>query len=80
MERFTRVAKDRLLYQFRVEDPGLYTEAWGGEYEFAQESEPQYEYACHEGNYGLLGILEGARADDKLGKVRGDAQAAAEGE
>ncbi len=78
VERFTRVAKDRLLYQFRVEDPGLYSEAWGGEYEFVAESERQYEYACHEGNYGLLGILEGARADDKLGKKRADEEIAGE--
>ncbi|MGZ5954286.1 MAG: hypothetical protein ACXWKT_08510 [Caulobacteraceae bacterium] len=64
-ERFTRVANDRLLYQFRVEDPQTYTQPWGGEYEFLSSKQPQYEYACHEGNYGLVGILQGARAQEK---------------
>ena len=70
VERFTRVGKDRLLYQFKVEDPGAYAQPWGGEYEFRTSDGPQYEYACHEGNHGLQGILSGARADEKLGKVR----------
>lgn len=63
-ERFTRVARDRILYQFKVEDPKVWAEPWGGEYEFA-ESGPVYEYACHEGNYGLEGILAGARHEEK---------------
>ncbi len=68
-ERFTRVGKDRLLYQFKVEDPETYTQPWGGEYEFHASTGAQYEYACHEGNYGLVGILEGARADEKAGRT-----------
>ncbi len=67
VERFTRVGPDRIRYQFRVEDPGAYTEAWGGEYEFSKASGPQYEYACHEGNYALAGILAGARQDEAAG-------------
>ena len=63
-EKFTRVAADRILYQFRVEDPGAYTEAWGGEYEFHKARGMQYEYACHEGNYAMEGILSGARQDE----------------
>jgi hypothetical protein len=62
-ERFTRVAKDRLLYQFKVEDPTVWAEPWGGEYEFVA-GKGVYEYACHEGNYGLENILAGQRADD----------------
>ena len=62
-ERFTRVAKDRLLYQFTVEDPTVWAEKWGGEYEFVK-GKGVYEYACHEGNYGLENILAGQRADD----------------
>ncbi len=62
-ERFTRVAANRLHYAFRVEDPETWTAAWGGEYEF--NSTPGiYEYACHEGNYGLEGILNGARFEE----------------
>ncbi len=75
-ERYTRVGKGRLLYQFRVEDPDTYTQPWGGEYEFHTSSGQQYEYACHEGNYGMIGILEGARADEKAGVARDTATAA----
>ncbi len=64
-ERFTRVAEDRLHYAFHVEDPDTWAEPWGGEYEFAAVNDHVYEYACHEGNYGLSGILSGARADDE---------------
>jgi hypothetical protein len=68
-ERLTRVGKGRILYQFKVEDPETYTQPWGGEYEFHASQGLQYEYACHEGNYGLMGILQGARADEKAGKA-----------
>ncbi len=60
-ERFTRVADDRILYEFAVSDPLYYTEAWGGEMVFNGTDTMPYEYACHEGNYGLEGILAGAR-------------------
>jgi hypothetical protein len=60
-ERFTRIAKDELLYQFTVEDPVHYTQAWSGEYSFKPAKGQIYEYACHEGNYAMEGILRGAR-------------------
>jgi hypothetical protein len=63
-ERFTRVAADRVHYAFDVQDPETWVEPWGGEYEFAAADDHVYEYACHEGNYGLSGILAGARADE----------------
>jgi hypothetical protein len=63
-ERFTRVAEGRVLYQFKVEDPTVWTQPWGGEYEFSRAGGMIYEYACHEGNYGLQDILAGARAED----------------
>ncbi|HEY0438135.1 MAG TPA: hypothetical protein VGC92_15955 [Phenylobacterium sp.] len=66
-ERFTRVAKDRLHYAFWVEDPTVFAEPWGGEYEFQRIPGQVYEYACHEGNYGLVGILQGARQEDRTG-------------
>jgi hypothetical protein len=64
-ERFKRVADDRLHYQFTVEDPDTWDAPWGGEYEF-HPLEPQrlYEYACHEGNYALHGIMSGARVQE----------------
>jgi hypothetical protein len=63
-ERFTRVAKDRVLYQFAAEDPTLWDRPWGGEYELSTLSGRVMEYACAEGNYGLEGILAGARQQD----------------
>ncbi|MDP3738145.1 MAG: hypothetical protein Q8R02_12190 [Hyphomonadaceae bacterium] len=60
-ERFTRWKDNEILYQFRIEDPLLYTQAWSGEQVLRASPEPVYEYACHEGNYGMFGILAGAR-------------------
>ncbi len=60
-ERFTRIDKGELLYQFRVDDPVHYTVAWSGEYAFKPGKGELYEYACHEGNYSVPGILRGAR-------------------
>jgi hypothetical protein len=64
-ERFTRTAKDRLRYAFKVSDPSAWAEPWGGEYEFSPLHGIIYEYACHEGNYALPGILAGARAQER---------------
>lgn len=58
-ERFTRVAKERLHYSFTIEDPTVWEEKWGGEYEFSPLDGVIYEYGCHEGNYALPGILKG---------------------
>jgi hypothetical protein len=63
-ERFTRDAKDRILYQFTIDDPTIWAKPWGGEYEFAALDGRLYEYACAEGNHGLEGILAGARQQD----------------
>jgi hypothetical protein len=64
-ERFTRVGKDRLRYRFTVEAPSVWDKPWGGEYEFSALKGQVYEYACHEGNYALPGILAGARAAER---------------
>jgi hypothetical protein len=63
-ERFTRRGPYRMLYQFTVEDPTVWDQPWGGEYEFTSSKGRIYEYACHEGNYALAGVLAGARAED----------------
>ena len=62
-ERFTRLSDTELNYQFTVDDPTYYTEAWSGEFSFIRnvESNHIYEYACHEGNYSMTGALRGAR-------------------
>jgi hypothetical protein len=61
-ERFTRVSDAELLYRFTVEDAGLYTRAWTGEFVMARHTGPIYEYACHEGNYSLANSLRGGQA------------------
>ncbi len=61
IERFTRVDADNLLYQFTVEDPATWDRPWSGEYVWPRTDDLIYEYACHENNYALEGILRGAR-------------------
>ena len=65
IERFTRTAPDILLYQFTIDDPGTYAQPWSGEIPMRSFPGPVYEYACHEGNYGMQLILSGARSDEK---------------
>jgi hypothetical protein len=61
-ERFTRVSSTELFYRFTVEDDGLYTRPWSGEFSMTRFDQPIYEYACHEANYSLTNILRGGRA------------------
>lgn len=63
-ERFTRVSADVILYQFTVEDPENYSQTWSGELPMNRNGEQVFEYACHEGNYAMPGILAGARRAD----------------
>jgi hypothetical protein len=65
VERFTRTDDDTIVYRFTVEDPGTWTKAWSGEKVLRKTRGPIFEYACHEGNYGLVDILAGARAAEK---------------
>ncbi|MDZ4761332.1 MAG: hypothetical protein SGJ21_09700 [Alphaproteobacteria bacterium] len=67
IERFTRYSDDQVLYEFEVNDPKLYSQVWKGEMALNKTGE-MYEYACHEGNYGLEGILAGGRAANRAGK------------
>lgn len=61
VERFTRISDDQILYEFTVTDPENYSQPWRGELPMNRTQEPIYEYACHEGNYAMPGILAGAR-------------------
>ena len=70
-ERFTRAPGDRLHYAFTIEDPTVWEKPWGGEYEFAALQGRVYEYACHEGNYSMPGILGGTREADRAAKAVG---------
>jgi hypothetical protein len=60
-ERISRLDDNSLLYRFTVEDPATWARPWTGEYPWVATNEHIYEYACHEGNYALGGILKGAR-------------------
>jgi hypothetical protein len=75
-ERFTRVGANRILYQFKAEDPTVWDRPWSGEYEFTPSKGRIFEYACHEGNYALEGILSGARADEAAAAEKAKAAAA----
>ncbi len=68
IERYTRVSKTELLYQYTVVDPSIYTAPWLAEYSLFASPKPIYEFACHEGNYSLPNILAGARAAEKAAR------------
>ena len=65
VERFTRVDADHIDYRFLVEDPETYTRPWTAVLPMTKIEGPIYEYACHEGNVGMEGILSGHRADEQ---------------
>ena len=61
VERFTRVDRDTLQYDATMSDPTTWTRPWTARIYFKRTDEPLLEYACHEGNLGMFGILSGAR-------------------
>ena len=61
IERFSRYSDDEIFYQFTVEDNNIYSQPWTAELSFYATDDRLYEYACHEGNYSMPGILAGAR-------------------
>jgi hypothetical protein len=65
VERFTRVAEDAVTNTFTVDDPEAFTASWTAALPLTKTRGPVYEYACHEGNYALRGILAGARAEER---------------
>jgi hypothetical protein len=64
-ERFTRIDADTVTYQFTVDDPKTWVKPFSGEYNMVHIDGNVYEYACHEGNYGMANNLSGARATEK---------------
>ncbi|HLG94961.1 MAG TPA: hypothetical protein VKX49_01485 [Bryobacteraceae bacterium] len=70
IERFTRRDAKTLLYEFTVDDPTIWTRSWTASVPMTKSEEPIYEYACHEGNYGMEDILAGARAQEKAQESR----------
>ena len=58
-ERFTRVDADTILYEFTLDDPETWERAWSAEFPMMKTEGPLYEFACHEGNYGIMNTLRG---------------------
>lgn len=65
VERFTRASADRLVYEYTVDDPKSFTQPWSVMIPMKKTEGPLFEYACHEGNYGMVNLLAGARAHEK---------------
>jgi hypothetical protein len=65
VERFRRIDAKMLDYQFTVDDPGVFSRPWSVSLPMTASDGRIYEYACHEGNYAMTGILRGARAEEK---------------
>ena len=64
-ERFTRISPGILRYEAPADDPTVWTQSWTYEIPMQKNDQPLYEYACHEGNYGLYNMLAGARQAEK---------------
>ena len=65
VERFTRTGPDRMHYEMTLDDPAMYTQPWTVVLPMIETGGPVFEYACHEGNYGMEGILAGHRAEEQ---------------
>jgi len=65
IERFTRVGPGEIDYRVTIEDPTTFSKPWTVAIPYVNTGEDLFEYACHEGNYGMEGILSGAREEEK---------------
>jgi hypothetical protein len=65
IERFSRSGPETLKYEITIDDPGTWAKPWSLMIPLKQSPKPVYEYACHEGNIGMVGILAGARAEER---------------
>ena len=71
-ERFTLISDDEIFYRYTVTDPNIYTQSFTGELILSRmpAGDKLYDYACHEGNYSLPGILAGARRQERDGFIQ----------
>ncbi len=65
IERFSRTGPESLKYEITIDDPGTWTKPWSLMVPWKHSPKPIFEYACHEGNIGMVGILAGARAQER---------------
>jgi hypothetical protein len=70
-ERFTRTAYDTVEYEFTIDDPATYTDRITAIVPMTKVAGQIYEYACHEGNYGMVNILRGARVQEREAEENG---------
>ena len=63
-ERYTRVSKDFINWELTVDDPATWTKPWTFMIRLKRSDDQLYEYACHEGNHSMVGMLAGARAKE----------------
>jgi hypothetical protein len=71
IEKITRTGPRSIRYEFLVSDPTLWVSDWGGEFPMELTEDPMFEYACHEGNYGIANTLRGAREEERAaGKAK----------
>jgi len=68
VERFRRTAEDTIEYTFTVDDPSMWTRPWTAVINWKRSRGEEYEYACHEGNYSLRGMLSATRAAERNGR------------
>jgi hypothetical protein len=65
VERFTRVDRETINYEFTIDDPASFTRSWTAAVPMSKTEGPIFEYACHEGNYGMTNLLSGARTEEQ---------------
>ncbi len=73
-ERFTRIDTGTLRYEYTVEDPNTFVEPLKVQFDLRASTEKMYEYACHEGNYGMMGVLRGARVSERESQLAGQGE------
>ncbi len=71
VERFELVSADEVVYCYTITDPAYYSRPWTAEYSLVRTRDQLYEFACHEGNYSLAGMLSGARREQHLAEKAG---------
>ena len=69
VERFTRVGPEALEYEITITDPTVWTRPWTAMAPLTKSEDAVYEYACHEGNIGMAGILSGTRAEERAAQA-----------